>query len=91
MTRIQIAVAAAGPIKVKEDIRPAPMKSESKGKGKSKSRSPRQVFFSELMKRLAGDAGNDVSNAFKDDKKKFRGMMMGIVSEMSKVDGEEEE
>lgn len=88
MTRIQISVAASSPIKVKGDIRPAPMKSESKGK--SKSRTPRQVFFSELMKRLAGDNGNNVSNAFKDDRQKFKGMMMGIVSDMAKVDGDEE-
>lgn len=63
--------------------------SRGKPKGKGGKRSPRQQFFSELMKRLAGDSGNSVAEAFMNDKKKFKGMMMGIVSEMAKVDDEE--
>lgn len=85
MTRIQIAVAADSPIKVKETV----LVSESKGKSKSKGRTPRQQFFSALMTRLAGDTGNNVSAAFVDDRHKFKSMMMDIVKEMADVDGDE--
>lgn len=64
--------------------------SESKGKKSGKSKTPRQQFFSELMKRLAGDPGNQVADAFVNDKKKFKGMMMKIAGEMASVDDADE-
>lgn len=61
--------------------------SKSKPKG-SKAKSPRQQFFSELMKRLAGDSGNAVAEAYKNDRHKFKGMMMSIIGDMAKVEKE---
>lgn len=66
------------------------MKSESKGKGKGSKKSPRQVFYSELMKRLAGDPGVEVSEAFVNDRKKFRSLMIGIISKMAATDDNNE-
>lgn len=87
MSKPMISVASSSPISVKADAQI----SESKGRKKGGAKSPRQVFFSELMKRLAGDAGNNVSNAFVNDRKKFKGMMISIIHEMSEVDDDGKE
>lgn len=72
------------PSLLKINLKEAPMVSTSKGK---KIKSNRQVFFSALMKRLAGDQGNEVADAFvKNDKDKFKSMMDEISSQMAKVD-----
>lgn len=66
--------------KIKIDLSGKPMTSESKGKGK---KSPRQIFYSELMKRLAGDPGVEVAEAFVGDRKKFKSLMIGIIGKMA--------
>lgn len=72
-TRIKIALSGE------------PMTSESKGKGK---KSPRQIFYSELMKRLAGDLGVEVAEAFVDDRKKFKSLMIGIIGKMADTEND---
>ena len=64
------------------------MSSESRGK-KGGKRSPRQVFYSELMKRLAGDPGSEVADAFVGDKKKFKSLMIGIIGKMADTETDE--
>ena len=62
--------------------------SESRGKKGGGKRSPRQIFYSELMKRLAGDPGNEVSEAFVNDRDKFKSLMIGIVGKMADTETE---
>jgi hypothetical protein len=67
--------------KIKVSLSGTEMTSESKGKGSKKS--PRQIFYSELMKRLAGDPGVEVAEAFVGDRKKFKSLMIGIIGKMA--------
>lgn len=91
----KISISLAGRDDVRGDEKPGLIEKAEAGESTSKAKkggakSPRQQFMSALMQRLSGDNGNNVANAFLNDRKKFKGMMMGIVSDMAKVDGDDE-
>lgn len=92
MTRL-VSVASTSPISVKEAAGISqPLKSESRGKkSKGKGKSNRQIFMSELMKRISGDAGLSVVDSYVNDRSKFKSLMISIIGDMAKVDGDEEE
>lgn len=68
-----------------------PQISISRSKKGGKKKSNRSIFFKELMKRLAGDAGNAIADAYVTDHSKFKGMMIKIAHDMGKVENEEAE
>lgn len=84
MTTKLISVSSTSPVQIKGE------KSESKSRKGGKGKSNRQVFMSELMKRISGDAGLRVVDAYTNDRAEFKSLMIGIIGEMAKVDGEEE-
>lgn len=94
MTRL-VSVASTSPISVKNGEGAGfaqPLKSESRGKkSKGKGKSNRQIFMSELMKRISGDAGLSVVDSYVNDRSKFKSLMISIIGDMAKVDGDEEE
>lgn len=90
MTRL-VAVSSNSPVSVKEGSGIAqPHVSESRGKkSKGKGKSNRQIFMSELMKRISGDAGLNVVDSYVKDRSKFKSLMIGIISDMAQVEDEE--
>ena len=54
---------------------------------KKKSRSPRAVFYSQLMKNLAGAPGDDLGEAFtNNESEKFRSLMTELCDAMERAE-----
>jgi hypothetical protein len=72
-----VTASSTSPIAIKGDVQV----SESKGK---KHHTPRQAFFSLLMKELAGDTGNEVAEMLvKGDDKAFKAKMREIADNVA--------
>lgn len=90
MTRL-VSVSNTSPIKVQpEEGSGIARKMKSESRGKKGKKSNRQIFMSELMKRISGDDGSRVVDSYVNDRAKFKSLMIGIISDMAQVEDNEE-
>jgi hypothetical protein len=61
--------------------------SESKSHKAKKERSPRAIFYSQLMKNLGGETGDNLGEAFtKGETEKFRTLMTKLCDKMEEAE-----